>query len=60
MSNISSFSHKYHIAIAFVNMRLHRNHFAIDQILLLKQGFQHLDLKPQYSFKASETKLWTN
>ena len=45
--HISSFSFKYHIAIAFVHLRMLTGHFAIDLILLLKLAFLHISLWPQ-------------
>ena len=48
---------KYQIAMAFPHMRLLRANFALDLILLQKQGFGHFDLDSKYSFEASEIVL---
>ena len=56
--HISSFSFKYHMAIAFFCMRLFRGCFEMGPILLLKPRFSHFNLQPQASFEVREIILW--
>ena len=59
-SYISTFSCKYHISIAFFNLRLFSGLFDKDLILLQKLQKIPFGLWPQSSFEASETILGAN